>query len=90
MADVTRILKSIEGGDPAAAAGSLPLTYDELRLLAAARLARIDEVCMRFEEARQKGRETGRLHESGNRRWFRRGAADGGAPAAPDPPAVAG
>ncbi len=40
MADVTHILKSIEQGDPQAAAHLLPLVYDELRKLAAARLAR--------------------------------------------------
>ena len=39
MSDVTRILSQIEGGDPAAAERLLPLVYDELRKLAAARLA---------------------------------------------------
>ena len=39
MADVTRILAAIETGDPKAAAELLPLVYDELRKLAAARLA---------------------------------------------------
>ena len=39
MADVTRILDAIEAGDPTAAAELLPLVYDELRKLAAARLA---------------------------------------------------
>src|SRR5215472_9974452 len=39
MADVTRILAAIEGGDPHAADELLPLVYDELRRLAAARLA---------------------------------------------------
>ena len=39
MADVTRILSEIEQGDPSAAAQLLPLVYDELRQLAAARLA---------------------------------------------------
>src|SRR5436309_6197307 len=39
MADVTRILSAIEAGDPRAAADLLPLVYDELRKLAAARLA---------------------------------------------------
>ena len=37
--DVTRILSSIEQGDPAAAERLLPLVYDELRQLAAQRLA---------------------------------------------------
>src|SRR5829696_8318270 len=39
MSDVTQILSAIEAGDPKAAAGLLPLVYDELRKLAAARLA---------------------------------------------------
>jgi len=39
MADVTHILSAIEAGDPKAAAELLPLVYDELRRLAAARLA---------------------------------------------------
>jgi RNA polymerase sigma factor (TIGR02999 family) len=39
MPDVTRILNSIEAGDPHAAAQLLPLVYDELRHLAAAQLA---------------------------------------------------
>jgi RNA polymerase sigma factor (TIGR02999 family) len=39
MADVTQILSQIESGDPTAAAQLLPLVYDELRKLAAAKLA---------------------------------------------------
>jgi RNA polymerase sigma factor (TIGR02999 family) len=39
MTDVTRILSAIEQGDPYAAAQLLPLVYDELRNLAAQRLA---------------------------------------------------
>ena len=39
MTDVTRILSAIEQGDPSAAGQLLPLVYDELRLLAASRLA---------------------------------------------------
>ena len=39
MSDVTRILSAIEDGDPHAAAQLLPLVYDELRQLAAQRLA---------------------------------------------------
>jgi RNA polymerase sigma factor (TIGR02999 family) len=39
MADVTQILSAIEAGDPHAAAELLPIVYDELRKLAAARLA---------------------------------------------------
>jgi RNA polymerase sigma factor (TIGR02999 family) len=39
MSEVTRILSAIEQGDPAAAEQLLPLVYDELRKLAAQRLA---------------------------------------------------
>src|SRR5689334_11219878 len=39
MSDVTRILSAIENGDPKAAEGLVPLVYDELRELAAQRLA---------------------------------------------------
>jgi RNA polymerase sigma factor (TIGR02999 family) len=39
MSDVTRILSQIESGDPSAAEKLLPLVYDELRKLAAARLS---------------------------------------------------
>ena len=40
MSDVTRILSAVEHGDPQAAEQLLPLVYDELRQLAAQRLAR--------------------------------------------------
>jgi RNA polymerase sigma factor (TIGR02999 family) len=40
MADVTRLLDAAAAGDPAAAAELLPLVYDELRRLAAHKLAR--------------------------------------------------
>ena len=40
MNDVTHILSAIERGDPRAADALLPLVYDELRKLAASRLAR--------------------------------------------------
>jgi RNA polymerase sigma factor (TIGR02999 family) len=40
MNDVTRILSAIEQGDPQAAGQLLPLVYDELRKLAAQRLAK--------------------------------------------------
>src|SRR5262252_10683142 len=39
MSEVTRILSQIELGDPHAAEQLLPLVYDELRQLAAAKLA---------------------------------------------------
>ena len=39
MSDVTQILSRIESGDPSAAEQLLPLVYDELRKLAAQKLA---------------------------------------------------
>ena len=39
MTDVTRILSAIEQGDSSAAEQLLPLVYDELRKLAAAKMA---------------------------------------------------
>ncbi len=40
MSDVTRILSQIESGYPSAAEELLPLVYDELRMLAAAKMAK--------------------------------------------------
>ena len=40
VSDVTRIIKAAEQGDPIAAEQLLPLVYDELRKLAAAKMAR--------------------------------------------------
>ena len=39
MTDVTQILSQVESGDPSAADKLLPLVYEELRRLAAAKLA---------------------------------------------------
>jgi len=39
MSDVTRILNAIEGGDPKASESLLPLVYEELRSLAARKMA---------------------------------------------------
>ena len=39
MSDVTQILSQIEQGDPSAAEQLLPLVYDELRKLAAQKMA---------------------------------------------------
>src|SRR6516164_352465 len=39
MSDVTRLLSAIQGGDPGAASELLPLVYNELRRLAAQKLA---------------------------------------------------
>jgi RNA polymerase sigma factor (TIGR02999 family) len=56
MADVTRILTDIVAGDPHAAAELLPLVYDELRKLAAVRLA--------GEKAGQTLQPTALVHEA--------------------------
>ena len=52
MPDVTRILSRIEAGDATATEDLLPLVYDELRKLAADRLAQNTSECSciaRFE-----------------------------------------
>jgi RNA polymerase sigma factor (TIGR02999 family) len=56
MTDVTRILAQIESGDPAAAEQLLPLVYDELRKLAAAKL--------RHEQPGQTLQATALVHEA--------------------------
>ena len=56
MSDVTQILSQIEQGDPSAAEQLLPLVYDELRKLAAARL--------RHEKAGQTLQATALVHEA--------------------------
>jgi RNA polymerase sigma factor (TIGR02999 family) len=73
MTDVTHILSAIEQGDPDAAAQLLPLVYDELRKLAARRLAN--------EAPGQTLQATALVHEAylrlvdsdGARRWDSRG-----------------
>src|SRR5262245_5742352 len=56
MSDVTRLLADSKAGDPKAAAELLPLVYDELRRLAAARLA--------GEKPGQTLRPTALVHEA--------------------------
>jgi len=56
MSDVTRILSQIESGDPSAAEQLLPLVYEELRKLAAVRLAQ--------EKAGQTLQATALVHEA--------------------------
>jgi RNA polymerase sigma factor (TIGR02999 family) len=74
MADVTQILNAIEHGDPHAAAELLPLVYDELRKLAAYRLAQeqpgqtlqatalVHEAYLRLVDARRADRWDSRGH----------------------------
>jgi hypothetical protein len=73
MNDVTRILSAIEQGNPAAAEQLLPLVYEELRKLAAARLAQ--------EQPGQTLQATALVHEAylrlvegqNDQRWDHRG-----------------
>jgi RNA polymerase sigma factor (TIGR02999 family) len=72
MSDVTRILSQIERGDPQAAEKLLPLVYDELRKLAAAKLDQ--------EKPGQTLQATALVHEayvrligSGDQNWDSRG-----------------
>jgi RNA polymerase sigma factor (TIGR02999 family) len=77
MPEITRILSAIEQGDPKAAAQLLPLVYDELRRLAAQKLAHekpgqtldatalVHEAYLRLVESEQQGTSppwTGRSH----------------------------
>ena len=57
MNEVTRVLSAIDRGDPQAAEQLLPLVYDELRKLAAQRLA--------LEKPGQTLQATGLVHEAG-------------------------
>jgi RNA polymerase sigma factor (TIGR02999 family) len=73
MSDVTQILSAAAGGDPHAAERLLPLVYDELRRLAAQKLA--------HEEAGQTLQPTALVHEAylrlvgkdGEQHWDSRG-----------------
>src|SRR6187399_3276303 len=73
MSDVTGILSAIESGDPSAAGQLLPLVYEQLRKLAAHKLAQ--------EKAGQTLQATALVHEAylrlvgaaDDRRWDSRG-----------------
>src|SRR2546425_3544662 len=65
MSDVTRILSQIEQGDPQAAEKLLPLVYEELRKLAAAKMAQ--------EKPGQTLQATELVHEA----WLRLVGSDG-------------
>jgi len=65
MSEVTQVLQAIEKGDPAAADRLLPLVYDELRKLAARKMA--------HEAPGQTLQPTALVHEA----WLRLGGADG-------------
>src|SRR5437764_5060766 len=70
MSDVTRILAAIDQGDPHAAEQLLPLVYDELRKLAAQKLAQ--------ENPGQTLQATALVHEA-----YLRLIAPGSSPVAP-------
>jgi RNA polymerase sigma factor (TIGR02999 family) len=72
MSEVTHILNAIEQGDPSAAEQLLPLVYDELRKLAAAKLAQ--------EKPGQTLDATALVHEA-----YLRLVASGGSPSPEDP-----
>ncbi|HTH49055.1 MAG TPA: sigma-70 family RNA polymerase sigma factor [Candidatus Limnocylindria bacterium] len=63
MSDVTQILNRVQQGDPAAAGELLPLVYEELRALAAAKMAK--------EPGEQTLQATALVHEA----WLRLGGA---------------
>ncbi len=72
MAEITRILEAVDGGDPHAAEELLPLVYDELRQLAAQKLS--------HEKPGQTLQATALVHEafirivgSDDQRWDSRG-----------------
>jgi RNA polymerase sigma factor (TIGR02999 family) len=74
MSDITHVLSAIEQGDPSAAAQLLPLVYDELRHLAAHKLAKeapgqtlqptalVHEAYLRLVDAEQARRWNSRGH----------------------------
>ncbi len=64
MSDVTQLLHAIDAGDPRAADQLLPLVYEELRILAAARMAR--------EKPGQTLQATALVHEA----WLRLAGAE--------------
>jgi RNA polymerase sigma factor (TIGR02999 family) len=59
MSEVTRVLESVEGGDPKPAEALLPLVYEELRRLAASRMGQ--------ESTAQTIQPTALVHEA----WLR-------------------
>src|SRR5262249_41705094 len=69
MNEVTRVLSAIEGGDPHAAEQLLPLVYEELRKLAAQKLAQ--------EKPGQTLQGTVLVHEAYVHWWARRKGSTG-------------
>jgi hypothetical protein len=81
MSEVTRILSAIEQGDPSAADRLLPLAYDELRKLAAGRLAQekpgqtlqatalVHEAYVRLVDGDQAAEVLGLAPRTADRHW---------------------
>jgi RNA polymerase sigma factor (TIGR02999 family) len=65
MSEITRILSRVQEGEPQAAEELLPLVYEELRRVAAGKMAK--------ESASQTLQATALVHEA----WLRLGGADG-------------
>ena len=78
MSEVTRILSAIEQGDPHAAEQLLPLVYDELRKLAAQKLAQ--------EKPGQTLQATALVHEAYLRLVGDRAVREVAATSSPPPP----
>jgi RNA polymerase sigma factor (TIGR02999 family) len=80
MSEVTRILSAIEQGDPSAAAELLPLVYDELRQLAAQKLAQeqpgqtLDATALVHEAYLRLAGPDGARHWNGRAHFFRAAA----------------
>src|SRR5436309_15863347 len=79
MTDVTRILSAIEQGDPHAADQLLPLVYEELRQLAAQKLAQekpgqtLQPTALVHEAYLRLVASPGRQSEEGEPHWDSRG-----------------
>jgi RNA polymerase sigma factor (TIGR02999 family) len=81
MSEVTRILQRIESGDPTAAEQLLPLVYDELRKLAASRMAQEQpgqtlQATALVHEAYVRLVDTDRAHQWNSRGHFFAAAAE--------------
>jgi hypothetical protein len=86
MSEVTRILSALEQGDPHAADQLLPVVYDELRQLAAQKLAQekpgqtlqatalVHEAYLRLVDVDEAQHFTGNGWRRPRSRWSRRGA----------------
>jgi RNA polymerase sigma factor (TIGR02999 family) len=80
MSEITRILSAVEQGDPSAAEQLLPLVYDELRRLAAQKLAQetpgqtLDATALVHEAYLRLAGPEGARHWNGRAHFFRAAA----------------